>query len=75
MILFQTNLRAVWEEKRLAVLNKITALSEAPKCFEPLLVTTIPIQDLRAEGCGIKVAAHVNRDFSGERGKISETGQ
>ena len=65
----------MWEEKRLAVLNKITALSEAPKCFEPLLVTPIPIKDLGAEGCGIKVAAQVSRDFSGERGKISETSQ
>jgi hypothetical protein len=43
-----------------------------PKCFEPLVVTTIPINELGAEGCGIKVAGHVNRDFSGAKGKISE---
>jgi hypothetical protein len=42
------------------------------KCFEPHLVTTIPGKELRTEGCGIKIAGHVNRDFSGERGRISE---
>jgi|SRR6266581_2988710 len=42
------------------------------KCFEPLLVATIRIKELRTEGRGIQVTGQVSRDFSGERGKISE---
>src|SRR3989442_2987402 len=34
-------------------------------------VTTIPVRQLKNEGCGIKVARHVNRNFSGERDRKS----
>ena len=59
----------------MAVLNKITAMSDSRKCFEPLVKITIPGKEFRNEGCGTNVARKVNRDFSGARGKISEKNQ
>jgi len=39
------------------------------KKFEPILVTAIPTNQLRIEGCGTNVAGHLMRNFSGEKGK------
>jgi len=36
-----------------AVLNKITAMSQAVEIVEPLLAGTIPVKQLETEGCGI----------------------
>jgi len=45
--------------KRLAVLNEITAMNDAAKVFWAATDHTIPIKPLRTEGCGTNVARHV----------------